>query len=69
MYTTIADRDSLKSFMLPDSLQGSLFRVSIAPLTDDEKKERFRSLKGVLGTTVTVDDIREERLNAYINRQ
>ena len=73
MFTTTATREVLSKLNLPDSLPGNLFRVTVTPIEKNEidsKEEiihRFRALKGVLGKAVSVDDIRKERLSAYID--
>lgn len=67
MYTTIATRNMLKQLDIPDSLEGQRFRVSITPINEEDEKTAFRNLKGILGKPVNLDEIREERLRAYID--
>ena len=46
-----------------DQLDGSTFKVSITPITEDEADEiEFQSLKGIAGRKLDLDEVRRERL-------
>ena len=46
-----------------DSLTGTTFKVTIMPITDAEAKDiEFKSLKGIAGRQLDLDEVRKERL-------
>ena len=62
-YTTTVSRDELSNIKIPDSMEGSLFEISITPMSgEEEKKAAFRRLKGIAGRELDLNMIREERL-------
>ncbi len=67
-YTTTASRSDLERIPIPKDLSGSLFRVTITPISEaDAEKEAFLNLKGIAGKPLDLSAIREERLSAFIN--
>lgn len=62
-YTTTANRDDLQKLNIPSTMLGSVFRVTITPVEDEEPSiVSFRNLKGIAGRELTLDDVRRERL-------
>ena len=62
-YTTTAKKEQLKGILDTDSLTDSNFKVIISPISDEEADEiEFKSLKGIAGRPLDVDEIRKERL-------
>lgn len=62
-YTTIASREKLKGLFDIDKLSDTDFRITITPISEEDKLESdFKSLKGIYGQRLTLDDIRKERL-------
>ena len=63
MSTVTVERDKLKGIIDVDNLVGALFRVSISPISEAEADEiEFKSLKGIAGKPLNLDDVRKERL-------
>ena len=63
IYTTTANRDDLQKLNIPSTMTGSLFRVTITPIEDEEPSiVSFRNLKGIAGRELTLDDVKRERL-------
>ena len=61
--TCTASKDQLKGMFDVDRLDGSIFKVSITPITEAEADEiEFKSLKGIAGKPLNIDDVRRERL-------
>lgn len=62
-YTATVKKEQLKGIIDTDSLTDSNFKVTISPITEAEADEiEFRSLKGIAGRPLDVDEIRKERL-------
>ena len=62
-YTATVKKEQLKGIFDTDSLADSNFKVTISPITEAEADEiEFRSLKGIAGRPLNVDEIRKERL-------
>ena len=62
-YTTTADREALKNLNIPPTMEGSVFRVTITTMEDEDPSiVSFRNLKGIAGRELTLDDVRRERL-------
>ena len=62
-YTTTATRDALQKLNIPSTVSGSVFRVTITPIEDEDPSiVSFRNLKGIVGHEITLDDVRRERL-------
>lgn len=62
-YTTTAKKEQLKGILDTDSLTDSNFKVIISPISEAEADEiEFKSLKGIAGRPLDVDEIRKERL-------
>ena len=56
-------KDKLKGIFDTDSLIGTTFKVTIMPITEDEAKDiEFKSLKGIAGRQLDLDEVRKERL-------
>lgn len=59
----VVERDQLKGIFDVDSLADTRFKVTISPITDEEADElEFKSLKGIAGVPLNIDNIRKERL-------
>ena len=62
-YTTTAKKEQLKGILDTDSLTDSNFKDIISPISEAEADEiDFKSLKGIAGRPLDVDEIRKERL-------
>ena len=56
-------KDRLKGIFDTDSLTGTAFKVTITPISEDEAKDiEFKSLKGIAGRRLDLDEVRKERL-------
>ena len=56
-------REQLKGIFDIDSLADTTFKVTITPISEAEADEiEFKSLKGIAGKPLDVDEIRKERL-------
>lgn len=63
-YTALASKEQLEGLIDINMLSDSLFVVTITPISDMEADEmEFRSLKGIAGKWLDLDEIRKERLN------
>ena len=61
--TAVASRDELKGIFDTDSLTEKVFKVTITPISEEEAAEiEFKSLKGIAGRWLDLDEIRKERL-------
>ena len=61
--TTAVSKDRLKGIFDTDSLTGTAFKVTITPISEDEAKDiEFKSLKGIAGKRLDLDEVRKERL-------
>ena len=61
--TAAVSRDKLKGIFDTDSLPDTFFKVTITPITEDEAKDiEFKSLKGIAGKWLDLDEARKERL-------
>lgn len=62
-YTAMVKRDEIQNIRIPDSVVGTSFLVSFTPVTDEEADDmEFKSLKGIAGCELNLDDVRKERL-------
>ena len=62
-YTATAKREKLKGLFETDNLKDSTFKVTIVPITDAEADEiEFKSLKGIAGKWLDLEEVRKERL-------
>ncbi|MBO5561526.1 MAG: hypothetical protein J6A07_07710 [Firmicutes bacterium] len=62
-YTTIAKREDLSKLLLSDDMTGSFFKVTISPISEAEIDEiEFKSLKGIAGEPLDIDEVKKERL-------
>ena len=63
MNTTAVSKDKLKGIFDTNSLTGTAFKVTITPISEDEAKDiEFKSLKGIAGRRLDLDEVRKERL-------
>ena len=64
MTNTIAvSKDKLKGIFDVADLSGTNFKVTITPISEDEAAEiGFKSLKGIAGKPLDLDEVRKERL-------
>jgi len=63
LYTAIISKKELNGLSIPVTLDGEYFRIELVPVTKEEAdKEEFKSLKGVAGTFLTRESVREDRL-------
>lgn len=63
MNTAAVSKDKLKGIFDTDSLKGTAFKVTITPISEDEAKDiEFKSLKGIAGRRLDLDEVRKERL-------
>ena len=61
--TATASKEKLKGIFDVDRLEGTTFKVTITPITDDEASEiEFKSLKGIAERPLDIDQVRKERL-------
>lgn len=61
--TVTVEREKLKGIIDIDNLNSTLFRVTISPLPEAEIDEiEFKSLKGIAGRPLDLDEVRKERL-------
>ena len=61
--TTVVSKDKLNGIFDIDNLTGTTFKVTIMPISEDEADEiEFKSLKGIAGRPLDLDEVREERL-------
>ena len=62
-YTATATKDSLKGIFDTSCLSDSNYKITITPISEDEADEiEFKSLKGIAGKPLDIDEIRRERL-------
>ncbi len=56
-------KDKLRGIFDTESLTGTAFKVTITPISEDEAKDiEFKSLKGIAGKRLDLDEVRKERL-------
>lgn len=61
--TATVSREQLKGIFDIDRLKDTTFKVTITPISEDEADEiEFKSLKGIAGKPLDVDEVRKERL-------
>ena len=61
--TAAVSKDKLKGIFDTDSLTGTAYKVTITPISEDEAKDiEFKSLKGIAGRQLDLDEVRKERL-------
>ena len=59
----VVNKDKLKGIFDTDELTGTIFKVTITPISEEEADEiEFKSLKGIAGRPLNVDEVRKERL-------
>ena len=57
------NKDKLRGIFDTDSLEGTAFKVTITPISEEEADEiEFKSLKGIAGRPLDADEVRKERL-------
>ena len=62
-YTAVVKRDKLNNIPIPETLQGNSFIVTFTAISEEEaRKLEFKSLKGIAGRELNLDDVRRERL-------
>ena len=65
-YTTTAKKDALRGIIDTDKLSDTTFKITITPISEDEADEmEFKSLKGIYGKAIDLDEIRKERLGLW----
>ena len=61
--TTAVSKDKLKGIFDTDNLPGTTFKVTITPISEEEADDiEFKTLKGIVGRPLDVDEVRKERL-------
>ena len=61
--TITATREMLRGLFNVDNLPETTFKVTISPVSEDEADEiEFKSLKGIAGRPLDLDEVRRERL-------
>ena len=61
--TAAAKKEQLKGIFNTDDLAGDFFKVTITPISEEEADNiEFKSLKGIAGRPLDLDEIRKERL-------
>ena len=61
--TTAVSKDKLKGIFDTDNLAGTTFKVTITPISEEEADEiEFKTLKGIAGRPLDLDEVRKERL-------
>ena len=61
--TAAVSKDKLKGIFDTDNLAGTTFKVTITPISEEEADEiEFKTLKGIAGLPLDVDEVRKERL-------
>ncbi len=65
MKTTVVSKEQLKGIFDTDTLEGTVYQVTITPVSEEEADEiEFKSLKGIAGEPLDLDKVRRERLNS-----
>ncbi len=61
--TAIVSKEKLKGIFDVERLEDRVFKVTIAPVSEEEAEEiEFKSLKGIAGRPLDRDEVRKERL-------
>ena len=61
--TAAVSKDKLKGIFDTDNLAGTIFKVTITPISEEEADEiEFKTLKGIAGRPLDADEVRKERL-------
>jgi hypothetical protein len=61
--TAAVSKEKLKGIFDTDNLTGTTFKVTITPISKEEAEEiEFKTLKGIAGRPLDVDEVRKERL-------
>ena len=61
--TATASKEQLKGIFDIDNLDGTTFKVTVTPISEEEASEiEFKSLKGIAGRPLDLNQVREERL-------
>ena len=62
--TAAVSKEQLRGIFDVEKLKESRFRITITPISETEADEiEFKSLKGIAGKPLNLDDVRAERLN------
>lgn len=60
---SVAKREELGAFFDTDNLTSKKYKITITPVSDEEADEiEFKSLKGIAGKPLDIDEVRKERL-------
>lgn len=60
---SVAKREELGAFFDTNKLPDTQYKITITPVSEAEADEiEFRSLKGIAGKPLDIDEIRKERL-------
>ena len=61
--TAIVSRDKLSGIFDLEGLPDQTYKVTISPISEAEAAElEFKSLKGIAGKPISLEDVRRERL-------
>ena len=59
----VVNKEKLKGIFDIEDLPGTAFKITIAPVSDEEAADiEFKSLKGIAGKPLDIEEIRTERL-------
>lgn len=62
-YTAAVKKEQLKGIIDTEKLTDGIYKVTITPVTQAEADElEFKSLKGIAGRPLDLDEVRKERL-------
>ena len=62
-FTTAVKKEDLKGLFETENLKDSTFKITISPISEKEAEEiEFKSLKGIAGKWLDLDEVRKERL-------
>lgn len=62
-YTAAVKKEQLKGIIDTEKLTDGIYKVTITPVTQAEADElEFKSLKGIAGRPLDLDEVRTERL-------
>lgn len=63
-YTAMASKEQLEGIIDTDLLTDTLFMITITPISETDPDEmEFKSLKGIAGKWLDLDEVRNERLH------
>lgn len=61
--TVVVKKEKLNGIFDIDNLTGTDFKVTISPISKEDADEiEFKSLKGIAGVPLDIDEVRKERL-------